>query len=350
MIKVCFLTKYHSNGASSRYRYYNYIDFLDKDIEVSYKPLLSVNYVENINKGRRNNKLILFFSYLKRIIFILNNKKNFDLFIIEKELFPYFSYGFEKWLLKNVHYSLDFDDNAKTKYQNINSLKDKIDRLVGSADFVTVGNKWYFNDFSKFKNLYFLPTVVDINKYKFEKDKNEKFSIVWIGSSTTSKYLSIVEEPLNRLVDKNIEFQLVIIGGDNFSFNNARFSVVYEKWSGETEGILLSKCHLGIMPLYNREWDEGKCGFKLVQYLAAGLPIIASQTVANSDIVKKSKVGIIANTNDEWENAVEHFYLDFKSGKDYSKDARRTVAENYSYQVAGKYYSNLIKKYVGESK
>ena len=348
MVKVCFLTKYHSNGASSRYRYYNYIDFLDKDIKVSYKPLLSIKYVENINKGKRNSKLLLIFSYLKRIIFILNNKKKFDLFIIEKELLPYFSYNFEKWLLKNVRYSLDFDDNAKTKYQNIDSLKNKIDKLVESADFVTVGNKWYFDDFSKFNNLHFLPTVVDVNKYKFEKDKNKKFSIVWIGSSTTSKYLSVVEEPLNRLADKKIEFQLVIIGGDNFSFNNAKFPVIYEKWNSETEGKNLSKCHLGIMPLYNTEWDEGKCGFKLIQYLAAGLPIIATKTIANSDIVKKSKVGIIANTNEEWENAFVHFYLDFKSGKDYTKDAKRVVEENYSYQVAGKYYSNLIKKYGGE--
>lgn len=348
MIRVCFLTKYHSNGASSRYRYYNYDNFLDKDIMAEYKPLLSYNYVENINKKEKNKKKDIIIAYLKRFVFLIMNKKNYDLFIIEKELFPYMPFFIEKILLRNVRFSLDFDDNAKTKYEGKKFFDKKIDNLVKLSTFVTVGNTWYFDDFSKKDDIYFLPTVVDYKKYSMNVEKNNIYSLVWIGSQTTSKYLALLEEPLNRLYDNGLKFQLVIIGGDYFKFKNAKFKYVYEKWSPKTETEILNRCHLGVMPLFESTWEEGKCGFKLIQYLAAGLPVIASKTVANSDIVKKCQTGKIATTYDEWIRAITYYYNEKDNLDSISKQAKEVVEKNYSYQSCGKIYSNLIKKYVGE--
>lgn len=343
-MKILFLTKYFSEGASSRYRYFNYKKyFIENGIEVEYAPLLRKGYVEKYYKGLKNGKLSLLIDIIKRIKYIISHKKLFDHIIIEKELIMFCPYILEKFLLKGCKYSLDFDDNPKYPYTK-NSIvkkiyKNKIDNLVKNASFVTVGNKWYYNEFDP-KKIIYLPTVVDINKYKEKINyKTKEITIVWIGSKSTVKYLNIIESILIELSKKYL-IKLKIIGGE-INFKNIKIECI--KWSEENESKEIRNSDIGIMPLENTYWEKGKCGFKLIQYMACGLPVVASPAPANNEIISHEKDGYIANNEYEWYEYLEKLILDKELRRKLGNVGRKKIKKKYSYQYFGLKYVNLFK-------
>ncbi|MGL5056523.1 MAG: hypothetical protein ACRC6A_04015 [Fusobacteriaceae bacterium] len=106
-MKILFLTKYFPEGASSRYRYYNYENyFKEEGIEVVYKPLLREGYVKRYYSGIKNSKFHLLIDIAKRMLYLYFNKNKFDYIIIEKELIMFCPYFLESFLLKGTKYSL----------------------------------------------------------------------------------------------------------------------------------------------------------------------------------------------------------------------------------------------------
>lgn len=344
-MKILFLTKYYSEGASSRYRYYNYETYFKKNkIEVTYKPLMYDGYVKNYYMNKKKSKIKLLKDVFYRIFYIILNKRKFDHIIIEKELVMYCPYFIEKFLLKKTRYSLDFDDNPNAPYfknKFINKLyRNKINNLVKNSYICTVGNKWYFQEF-KYQNLRYLPTVVDITKYEKKTHYmiDECINIVWIGSKSTVKYLKIVEPILQELSQK-YNIKLKLIGANIFL---EKIKVEYINWNEEIEAIEILKSDIGIMPLKEDYWEKGKCGFKLIQYMASGLPVVASPSPANEEIVEQYVNGYIAKTNEEWKIALEKLIININARKDMGNINRDKIEKKYSYQVWGNKYVNYIK-------
>tara|TARA_B110000438_G_scaffold273938_1_gene293735 strand:+ start:12 stop:1079 length:1068 start_codon:yes stop_codon:yes gene_type:complete len=303
-MKIISLTKYSYKGASSRYRFYNF-KYLFKKKNISYvvKPLLNNNYLEDLYLNKKKNIFNIFFCYVSRI-FILFTLGQYNKIIIEKELLPYIpliEYFFFKIYKSKIY--LDYDDyvfdNYKFKFSITRKLfKNKFKFILTNSKGVIVGNnflKKYVIQYNK--NVKVIPTLVNINNYKnIYLQKNKIISIVWIGTPTTIKYL---EDLIPALISlrKNLNFNLIIVGGklkNNLSF------VKYLDWSEETEVKILRSCHIGIMPLDNSTWSKGKCGLKILQYMAASLPVVVSATGANKDIVSHDFDGFLANDHKQW--------------------------------------------------
>jgi glycosyltransferase involved in cell wall biosynthesis len=345
-MKILFLPKYYEEGASSRYRTFNYLKyFKDAGIDFEVKPLLYKGYVSDLY-----NKNITVFSklkvglyILKRIIYLLFNKHKYDLLVIEKELFPKAPYIIEKILLKGVKYTLDYDDAVFFKYEKNIFLKNKVHRLSQNSALTTVGNKWYFS-YIKSDKLEYLPTVVDIEKYKvknyYKKIKKNTVNIVWIGSPSSEKYLEIIKQPLEKL---SLEFDIKLIIISNGNKYNYKFPYESYKWTEKNEVELILKGDIGIMPLEENLFEKGKCGFKLIQYMACGLPVIASPLPANIEIVTK-EVGFLAKNEEEWYKYLKILIEDKELRKKIGKKARKRVEKYYSYQRCGNEYLELIKK------
>ncbi|PIF60667.1 glycosyltransferase family 4 protein [Flavobacterium sp. 11] len=345
-MKILFLTKYNSDGASSRYRAYNYKRYFDEnEIQYYFKPLLDSNYVLDLYREKKIKSLIQsVFSVLTRIIFLLFNSKQYDLIIIEKELFPNAPYFIESFFLKSKLYALDFDDYIATQYKE-NKFKrlflgNKIQKLVMDAKFVTVGNHWYFEEF-KSNNLIYLPTVVNLDDYrKVKQDYQIKVvTIVWIGSPSTVKYLQIVIPVLQQLSKKYL-IKLKVIGADIIIEG---VDVELVEWNSETEADELVSADIGIMPLKSTMWENGKCGFKLIQYMASGLPVVASAAPANEEIVKNGMDGFIIKDDKDWYNKLEELILNESLRERFGKSGRNKIESDYSYQVWGNRYINIIK-------
>lgn len=344
-MKILFLPKYYQEGASSRYRTHNYIHyFVNAGHEVTVKPLFYDGYVMSKNQKKTVSRLQVIECICKRTVFLLLKKKKFDLIVIEKELFPFIPLFFERWLLKKTAYTLDYDDAVSTRYRG-HKLKqkllgEKINLLSKDAKLTTVGNKWYWQEI-RYGSLKYLPTVVDITHYPWrqgEKVQNAMPIITWIGSPSTVKYLNLLRNVLIRLTE-HIQFKLRIIGGD---FNMEGVEVELLPWSSAKEFEYLATSDIGIMPLQETPWENGKCGFKCIQYMAAGLPVVASALPANKEIIVHGETGFIAKTEEEWFENLRLLLLDETKRAGMGKNGRVRVETKYSYQVWGPKYVKYI--------
>jgi glycosyltransferase involved in cell wall biosynthesis len=346
-MRILFLPKYHKEGPSSRYRTYNYIKYFEEAGHlVDIKPLLFEGYVKSLYEKNGGSKFKMIKSILKRIAFLIGNKKDYDVLVIEKELITNCPYFIEKMLLKGCTYTVDYDDAISVYYKK-NKVKKpflsgKVDSLSGSAALTTVGNRWYRNEIIKGR-LEFLPTVIDIDKYSIDglvRKENSVPVIVWIGSPSTVKYLDVVANTLKKL-SKSLEFKLRVIGAE-VHIDGVQVECI--PWSEESEFRLLFSSDIGIMPLRDTEWEKGKCGFKLIQYMASCLPTVASPAPANEEITVQGETGFIAADEDEWEKYLMVIIKDKNLRTGMGLTARKRIENNYTYQIWGGRFVKMIEE------
>lgn len=312
-MKVLYFTKYTRRGASSRLRSYQYFPYLEKEgIEVQVSPLFSDNYLEHLYK-KRPTFLEGIRGYVNRI-FVLFSVFKYDKIFIEKELFPYFPSWFEQILSAlNVKYIVDYDDAIFHNYdRHPNSiikrfLGKKIDRVMRHSECVIAGNSYLASRarVAGAKNVSIIPTVIDLSRYAYTgvrtKNKNESIIIGWIGSPSTFKYVQQIAGVLKEITEKfNVEIHIVGAKADLGFEENVR----YIPWSEETEVDVISNFDIGIMPLQDSVWEKGKCSYKLIQYMACGLPIVASPVGMNTEVVKPGENGFLATPNTAWKEAL----------------------------------------------
>lgn len=281
---------------------------------------------------------------IHRFFFLLLNKRKFDVIIIEKELVTFMPFFLEKMLLKGTKFILDYDDNIDARYQIGWAkvfLSKKIIKMAHLANKITVGNHWYMDFYKEVESskIHFLPTVIDKDLYSGEISvglKNKVLTIVWIGSISTVKYLESIDEVFVKL-QSHYNVRLKVIGA-KIKLNCA---ADFLEWDSSTEIKELKQSHIGIMPLENTQWEKGKCGFKLIQYMACGLPVVASYSVANSEIIE-SNCGFIARSSDEWYNYLSELLQSELLRTELGENGRTRIYEKYSYQTWAPVFNQLL--------
>lgn len=347
-MKVLVLTKYDKLGASGRVRFFQYFNKLENDkLSFTISPFFNDKDLDKFYKKGKRNIIKTILSYIKRFWIVINSS-NYDLVFIEKEIFPYLPAFFENILIKiNKNYIIDYDDAIYLNYDYSSSkiikyfLKNKLLTLIQNATLITVGNNYLFEYFYQHnKNIHILYSVVDDSLYKPEyTSSNRNIVIGWIGSPSTYKYLKSIE---NLLIDLTSKFpiKVVIIGANDK--DNEIFE--YKKWSLINEIADINEFDIGIMPLFDNDWEKGKCGFKLLQYMACGKPVIASPIGINVDIVT-SDVGFLANNIYEWEIAFIRLIKDIDLRLKLGFNARKRIEEYFSFSNNLYFYNKLLQKY-----
>jgi glycosyltransferase involved in cell wall biosynthesis len=310
-MKILYFPKYNEIGPSSRYRVYQYLNAYEKaGIEVVVSPLFGFHFFSN----NKTTKICFTLYYYLRRVFKLLEVYKYDLIYIEYELFPYFPSIFEKlFRVLKIKYIVDYDDAIFHNYNKSSIfliklfLSNKIESVIKNATFVISGSPYLTNYISRFNtNCIEIPTSVSKEKYvpKAKNINNSVFTIGWIGSSTTSVNL-IKLVPAFEALRKKMNFQLNLIGFDkNLSSKLANLNVNFINWDAETEIEEINKFDVGIMPLENTPFNQGKCGFKLVQYMACSLPTISSPLEANIKI-NRNKKNLHAVSTEDWISAFE---------------------------------------------
>ena len=305
-MKVLLFSRYGTKGASSRVRYLQYIPYLESQgVSIEISPLFSNHYLECLYAGKKAWGEVLQ-GYLKRLVKLLGVGK-YDLLIIEKELFPFLPALAERvlsWL--GIPYLVDYDDALFHRYDlNRNLvirklLSNKIDSVMRHASVVVVGND-YLADRARragAKNVVTIPTVVDDTRYRVADSKPSGDLVVgWIGTPKTSKYL----EPLIPLFEglrQDQRIRIVAVGARAEDFPAGSLEVW--EWSEESEIERIQQFDVGIMPLPDSPWERGKCGYKLIQYMACGKPVIASPVGVNASLVEHGINGYLADTDEAW--------------------------------------------------
>ena len=148
-----------------------------------------------------------------------------------------------------------------------------------------------------------VPTAVDVDRYAVAARKPEDaLDLVWIGSSATRKYLETVLPALERAASDLPQLRLKIIA--DFDLPSTQLRTLPIRWSESAESHELASSHVGIAPLPDNVWTRGKCGLKVIQCMAAGLPMIASPVGVQKQMVRPGETGFLAATPQEWIEAV----------------------------------------------
>jgi glycosyltransferase involved in cell wall biosynthesis len=220
-------------------------------------------------------------------------------------------------------------------------LGNKIARLIAGSQAVMAGSRYLFDYAMQYNNtVVYIPTVVDLDRYVGRsKDLTLKpFTIGWIGSPSTSDYLVGVVEPLKEIGREGI-VRLIAIGAKQFSIEGVEVEI--RAWDEDKEVQDLLECDVGIMPLPVTNWAKGKCGFKLIQYMACGLPVIASPVGANNDVVK-IECGLLASGHHQWVDALRKLRDNPELRKSMGQVGRLVVEAEYSTTVVATKIIELI--------
>ena len=233
-----------------------------------------------------------------------------------------------------MDYILDYDDAIFHRYDQHKNilirffLSNKIAKLMLHADTVISGNNYiadYANKFAQ-KEKIIIPTAVNIDLYdQTLSEKNQQFTIVWIGTQSTAKYVESVSEALKEVCIKT-NGKFIMIGA---RADLPGVPVEFIEWSEVEEIKHLKSCHVGIMPLPDQHWERGKCGFKIIQYMASKIPVIASPVGVNSSIIEHGVNGYLASSRRAW---VECLYKVYNKCDDSLEiNGYKNIVNNYSF-------------------
>jgi glycosyltransferase involved in cell wall biosynthesis len=339
-MKILALTKYSKLGASSRLRVFQYLDYLrERGDEVTVAPLLADNYLEGLYSGHRLEWSLVLGRYLRRVRELSVASGAFDLIWMEKELFPWFPAVLEQlFRSKRIPCVVDYDDAIFHQYDRHwcvpvrYLLKHKIDWVMAHADCVVVGNEYLARRarFVGAKQIRHLPTAVDLKRYVATPlEPAETLTIGWMGTPVTAKYLQLVAPALRR-VHEQVPIELMTVGSGDVDLGIPVRAVA---WHESTEVESLNKFHVGIMPLQDGPFERGKCGYKLIQCMAVGRPVIGSPVGANCQIIRNGINGYLANSMQEWAEALIRMSRDFRMLQRMGVAARSTVVSQYSTQT-----------------
>lgn len=348
--RVLALTRYGSRGASSRLRFLQYGPYLERaGASVTVSPFLNDETFDRFVVKKERHISDILPAYARRLRAVLTVRR-YSLVWVEKEVFPFLPCDLYSLLsASGVPYVVDYDDAIFHTYDRHRSrwvrrlLGQKLNGLLRSARHVTVGNTYLqqYVESHGARSVTQIPTVVDAARYTVSPQPTaDELRIGWIGSAATSMYLDVVKDALVSLSRKQ-RIKLVTIGAPPLR----GFDVPLEQhpWTEESENALLGSVHLGIMPLRDGEWERGKCGYKLIQYMAAGRPVVASPVGINREIVTRD-VGYLPSKDSEWVEAISALANDRNKRIAYGVAARRLVESKYSLQVTAPLFVSQLRK------
>ena len=339
--RVTAYPRYSRLGASSRLRWLQFVPLLQSaGLHVESSPLLGDAYLQR----RYANRPVLgqiFSAYLRRARALLAGTRQADLVWIEKELWPWAPAWLERLLLSGRPFVLDYDDAVFHTYDRHRNpvlrtlYARKIDRLMQAAALVVVGSA-YLGERARHAGaarVEWLPTVVDHERYAVEPrsaSSDAALRIGWIGTPATVAYLWLLAPALAEVARRR-RIVVYLIGA---SLAIPGVEVRCLPWSEVDEVSAIAELDVGLMPLPDTPWERGKCGYKLIQYMACGLPVVASPVGANLSVVEDGVTGFLADSDDAWIGALCRLADDPALRHRMGRLGQVRVRERYSLQTA----------------
>jgi glycosyltransferase involved in cell wall biosynthesis len=351
-VKLSVLSRYGRLGASSRLRTMQYRRHLEAaGCDVTYASFFTDTDLERHYAGSPRGWAGLA-AYLRRLG-QLRGQGRADLLWVEKEALPWMPWAVERVVLpRAVPFAVDFDDAVFHRYDLHGTwpvravLGRKLDRLMAASALVTAGNDYLAERARRAgaRRVEIVPTVVDVSDYHLRDWSQVATSprIGWIGSpSTWLEYMQPMM-PLLAEVAAAQDARLLVVGAGRGAGAHPLMDAV--PWAEATEVARIMEMDVGLMPLTDTPWARGKCGYKLIQYMACGVPVIASPVGVNADIVEHGVNGFLVRTEAEWREALVVLLRDADLRRRMGQAGRRKVEAHYSLQVWGPRVAAMLRQ------
>ncbi|WP_404303061.1 glycosyltransferase family 4 protein [Alicycliphilus denitrificans] len=349
-LQVLALTRYGALGASSRLRFLDYVPALQVHNIHVHPQVLFDNAALTTRYARGGYGLALAARCFAGRVAALRQRGRFDVLWIEKEALPMWPLWLERGLLRGVPFVLDYDDAVFHNYDRhrLAAVRwlygRRLDGLMARSHLVMAGNPYLAEraQAAGAQRVEPLPTVIDLQRYprpSGRKPTENVPRIVWIGSPSTAQYLQLLHQPLQDLAAQQ-PFVLRVIGA-LVDLPGVPLELV--DWAEDTEVADVAACDIGVMPLLDSPWERGKCGYKLIQYMACGLPVVASPVGVNGHIVQQGRNGFLADTAQAWVTALAKLLADAALRQQMGQAGRLRVEQEYCLQVTAPRLAGLLR-------
>ena len=356
MKKILFIASHRPDRApGQRFRFEQYFTFLEQN---GFKCELSYFITEKEDRilykpGNYFQKALIAWKAFNIRMRNVLRKNDYDIIFIFREAFLTGSVYFEKQFKKSkAKLVFDFDDaiwhlDVSAVNQRFSFLKkpEKTGFIISLCDMVFAGNNYLAEYARKYnKNVVIIPTTIDTSEYSpLPKINKGKIIIGWSGSITTIKHFEFAVPVLRKLKEKYGDLlQFKVIG--DASYRNEELGIKGIGWNRQDELKELSEFDIGIMPLPDDEWANGKCGLKGLQYMALEIPTIMSPVGVNTEIIKDGANGFLASEIDEWVEKASRLIDNPDLRISMGKAARKTVIDEYSVESQKNRYLNYFRE------
>jgi glycosyltransferase involved in cell wall biosynthesis len=365
-IRVLALSPIPEEAAGCRFRIAQFIPYLASvGIDVTLSSLFTPEFFALVYKrGHYFRKTLMFSALSVKRLDSLREVSRFDLVFIYREIFPIGPAVVERLLSlrRRPPVVFDFDDAiflpaVSEANRLIGALKQprKTASIVRHSDHVIAGNE-YLAEYARQFNpaVTMIPTCVDTQRFVPIADslsgdhRSGGVPVVgWIGSPTTALYLRQLLPVLQR-VRREHAFVLRVSGAGE-PVDAPGIDVDNQQWALGREVHLFNTCDVGVYPLTDDEWSKGKCGFKAIQFMACGVPVVAAAVGVNREIIQDGVNGFLASGDDEWVAKLGRLLDDAALRARFAEAGRRTVEERYSLRVNAPKLADTLRAVAGRS-
>jgi glycosyltransferase involved in cell wall biosynthesis len=361
-IRVLAISPIPEEGAGCRFRIAQYIPYLQAHgFEVKLTTLFTTEFFRRVYKpGNLVSKTLSFAGLSVLHLLSLLNVARYDVVFIYREIFPIGPALIERLLampgLPPIVF--DFDDaiflpSVSDANKLIAALKvpSKVATIVGQSTHVIAGNE-FLADYARRFNpaVTTIPTCVDTTVFRPREGeagaRDPRGPVIgWIGSPTTADYIKGLGGVLGEVATKH-PFVLRVSGtGQPIAMQGV--NVENAEWALADEIELFRNLDIGVYPLLDDDWARGKCGFKAIEFMACGVPVVAAAVGVNREIIKDGVNGFLASTPAEWVTKLGLLISDPALRRKFAVAGRETIESHYSLQVNAPRVAAVLRQAAG---
>jgi glycosyltransferase involved in cell wall biosynthesis len=285
-----------------------------------------------------------------------SNARDADAVILQRKLLSTIELGLLRRRVKRLLFDFDdaiwLRDSYSSKGHESSRRRRRFQATLRRCDAAVAGNEFLAEHAQRWSpncRVIVVPTCVDVSRYvagKHDRASGEA-ELVWIGSSSTLRGLEAIQPILERIGETNPRVRLKLIC-DRF-LNLHHLPVIASLWSEATEAAELAGADIGISWIPDDPWSRGKCGLKMLQFMAAGLPVVANPVGVQCSMVRHNETGFLASTEDEWVEAVRLLAADPDLRRRMGAAGRRIVEERFSVPAGIQLWLALLRQISGDS-
>ena len=361
-MKVLFVTQYGVLAASSRTRVFQYLPYLHQHgVQSSVITVLP-------DKGLAGSQILVTRDRWRKLCYYVWasyrtlrcgiqawwRARAGDVLFIQKVIFPAPVRWLLRWRRPLVVY--DFDDaifTTEVRRKNwLAAWKQRrnatgLPAMLKLADQVLVENEYTAGFAARYcPEVSIITGPIDTDRYCVvegqEKKVAEEVVLGWIGSGSTLSYLDLIRLPLKRLGQRFSHLRLRVVGAEAVDLEG--IPVEARPWSLEGEVKELRGFDIGLMPIPDDPWTRGKGGYKLLQYMAVGLPVVTSPVGINQEIVRDGENGFWARDSAEWEERLARLIENPRLRCEMGRQGRAAMEANYALNISSRRLLDILRE------
>jgi glycosyltransferase involved in cell wall biosynthesis len=285
-----------------------------------------------------------------RRLLLYRRLAQYDAVVLQKRLLS----RMELFVLRNVARRLIYDVDDAVMHTSAGEdhrrRRRRFTATVRAADLVICGNRFLADEAARDTDrVLIVPTCIDTDAYRpgLRTERPHVLTIGWTGSRSSNPYLNDV---LPALAQLHGAVQLKIISDTTAGldlFRLGRIQQTFVPWSPKSEISEAATFDIGLMPLPDNRWTRGKCGFKVLQYLALGIPAVCSPVGVNRDIIHDGVDGLFATSLQDWFPVIDRLLKDSFLRETLGRAGRRRAEEGFSLATHGPRFVKAVEQTSG---